>query len=302
MSTQKSFVGRLKSIFVGDSKQYKAAFNALRDFATHTDVDEKERDRLKQQAIAAAEGYIINRSGVRDHQYGRDRFDAMMKSLGELMTPEDFQTCCNSVSALRQEMYGSDKYRIDPKKYLLTKASRKAFEEMEEEQRAEKAKSTDVTPEKVKAESRQRGEEEIKKAKEAETAERMEEMIQSRAKMDAAIILNDERVKNDRDSNNMTLAERNQKNLERLRKFDPKKYNEGYLDIKRRLKNHPAFRLAAEPIIKKRKLEEYFTVPETHTEKMDQTVVDTLKRQVDELNALDQQKQQEVKGVEPTLG
>lgn len=111
----KSFTGRLKSFFVGNSKQYNEAFNAL------DEVVNGKGD--KYTAERKIKDYLTLRGGkVRDHEYGRDRFDLMMQGLATLMEPKKFAEFCGSIDADRNRLsngaYGKKGGKIEPAQYL----------------------------------------------------------------------------------------------------------------------------------------------------------------------------------------
>ena len=110
-STQKSFVGKLKSFFVGNSKEYNDAFAAMEGLANGT-LD-------PQQAKEAIRKYLDLRGNkVRDHQYGRDRFDAMMKGLALVSRPKEFENFCQDLTEARQyRSKGAYKGKVDPADY-----------------------------------------------------------------------------------------------------------------------------------------------------------------------------------------
>jgi len=96
-TTSKSFTGKLKSWFVGNSTEYKNAIASLKDFASGRGN--------KETAIEKIKAYLdIRKSKVRDHQYGRDRFQGFMESLQTLMDPQDFQKYCDGVNKARKVM------------------------------------------------------------------------------------------------------------------------------------------------------------------------------------------------------
>lgn len=125
-STQKSFAGKLKSFFVGNSKEYETALKAVKGLADGT-AD-------KQQAAIDIMGYLdMRKDKVRDHEYGRDRFDAMMKSLATVMEPEAFEAYCDSVDQARKQRDPNYKGKTDANAYLTDEdkqllAERKAAE------------------------------------------------------------------------------------------------------------------------------------------------------------------------------
>ena len=93
-TTSKSFTGKLKSWFIGNSSEYKNAINALKGFS--------KGEVEKEDAIESIKTYLdIRKSKVRDHQYGRDRFQGFMESLQTLMEPAEFQKYCDGVNKAR---------------------------------------------------------------------------------------------------------------------------------------------------------------------------------------------------------
>lgn len=109
-STQKSFVGRIKSFFVGNSKEYNNALAAMENVAQGGDP---------AQAKDAIKKYLDLRGNkVRDHQYGRDRFDAMMKGLALVSRPKEFENFCQDLTEARQaRSNGAYKGKLDPMDY-----------------------------------------------------------------------------------------------------------------------------------------------------------------------------------------
>ena len=94
-SASRSFSGRLKSWFVGNSKEYNKALTALKGYASG--------GVKKETAVKYIKDYLdIRRSKVRDHQYGRDRFQGFMESLETLMEPKEFKEYCDSVNVARK--------------------------------------------------------------------------------------------------------------------------------------------------------------------------------------------------------
>ena len=109
-STQKSFMGKLKSFFVGNSKEYNNALAAMENVAQGGDP---------AQAKDAIKKYLDLRGNkVRDHQYGRDRFDAMMKGLALVSRPKEFENFCQDLTEARQaRSNGAYKGKLDPMDY-----------------------------------------------------------------------------------------------------------------------------------------------------------------------------------------
>ena len=113
-TTDKSFTGKLKSWFVGNSSEYKNAIKALKGYAGGT-VDKKE-------AIDKITKYLdIRKNKVRDHQYGRDRFQGFMESLQTLMDPQQFKEYCDGVNMDRKVLDKAyDPRHVQPQMYTPT--------------------------------------------------------------------------------------------------------------------------------------------------------------------------------------
>ena len=102
---------KLKSWFVGNSDEYDTALKALKDFGGGKGG--------KQEAIDSVKQYLdLRGSKVRNTQFGRDRFDGMMKSLATLMNPEEFAKYCKEVDGARLDRDKSYKGVINPYNYL----------------------------------------------------------------------------------------------------------------------------------------------------------------------------------------
>lgn len=131
-STQKSFTGRLKSFFVGNSAEYKAAFSAIQSLGGQTDMTPEQRNNAKD----AIRRYLdLRGKKVRDHQYGRDRFDAFMKGMSMLMEPQEFVDYCNKLNADRGAIDSGYKGHIDPEDYMTEVAREKRAAEQERKAR-----------------------------------------------------------------------------------------------------------------------------------------------------------------------
>ena len=110
----KSFTGKLKSWFVGNSKEYKNAIKSLKDFS--------KNEATKDEAIKNIKAYLdIRRDKVRDHQYGRDRFQGFMESLQTLMEPAEFKEYCAEVGKARNERDKNyDPNQVQPEQFAPT--------------------------------------------------------------------------------------------------------------------------------------------------------------------------------------
>ena len=126
-SEQKSFYGAIKSFFVGNSKEYDAALKAVEGLADGTGDPKKAKQAIEQ--------YLDLRGNkVRDHQFGRDRFDAMMKSLALVSTPREFIEYCEKTEQARfDRAKGAYKDVIDVSKYLSPEEIAKGKEQMKQQ-------------------------------------------------------------------------------------------------------------------------------------------------------------------------
>lgn len=105
-----SFSAKLKSFFVGNSREYKQAMEALEGASKGT--------VSKEEAAEAIKHYLdIRKDKVRNHQYGRDRFDGMMKGLRTLMEPKEFEAYCKGVDEARRQRDPKYNGKTDPDKY-----------------------------------------------------------------------------------------------------------------------------------------------------------------------------------------
>lgn len=284
-STQKSFTGKLKNIFSGNSELYKDALGAMKKLASGEIRNPQDMQRAKD----AIESYVINRGGkVRDHQYGRDRFDAFMKGLGEIMSPEEFRRTCVGLNETRRS---NGEQRINPEDYLMTPEKKAAFRKaVEREQKRAAAEKQSES-----AYLRQVKEESDREAQQKAEAEQKAAESAKQLKDDENSILKDDAARGRKDSNGLSLTERNQYDLDRLRRYkaeDLADYNNANVrkSIENRLRQHPSFRLAAQEIIREKGMEKLFKIPETHPEKMSPQAAEKLGRQVKSLQALDRQK------------
>ena len=110
----RSFVGKLKSFFVGNSREYKEAIKSLNGFSAGT--------TSREDAIKGIKAYLnIRKNKVRDHQYGRDRFQGFMESLQTLMNPVEFKEYCAEVGMARQSRDKNyDPTQIQPERFSPT--------------------------------------------------------------------------------------------------------------------------------------------------------------------------------------
>ena len=294
-STSKSFTGKLKSIFVGNSKQYKAALKAMKDLAGGTVKNPVDMTKAKQAIV----DYILVRGGKeRDHQYGRDRFDAFMKGLGEVMTPQEFLRCCQEVNKRREATYGNTSYNIKGENYLQGEQLDAFKKEETKELAAERA-----ALHKRNSTAKLRDEEQEKAHATNERRDKIKELAKNekdRASDDAQRIHNDASsiAKGEKPSSGMTIPERDQYYLDSIRKAanllkDPNaKIDIDGLRFKvsKRSEEHPAFRLVAQKLIQDKGLTKKFGYQETYTRKMDPAALEALEKQVKNLQEQDREK------------
>ena len=147
-STQKSFTGKLKSWFVGNSNEYKEAYDAMGDLAYDKDMPEEKRTEAKEKIKK-----YLNLRGkkVRDHQYGRHRFDAFMKGLATVMEPQEFKDYCEQINASRKALDKNNKALVSAKDYMAPEA----YQQLEQEQ----AKTEPTKTEPAKTETVKTGQE-----------------------------------------------------------------------------------------------------------------------------------------------
>ncbi len=292
-STHKSFTGTLKNIFAGNSKQYEAAFKAMQDLAQGKAQAGAERDNAKK----AIKDYILARGGKeRDHEYGRDRFNAFMKGLSETMDAKEFMQTCAEVNQMRERTYGGSKaYNIKATDYFMTEEKKQAYlaEEKKvlaaakaERHRDSVLKATD--DELAKAHARNERDKEIEKLSEEE---------QTKTSTDERNILRDAKTISDgvKVSKDKTLPQRDQDYLNWIRRSaqlvnnpaEQSKINGLRDKLNERFREHPALRLVAGKLIQDKGLQNVFPVPETYTRKMSPEATDALEKQVKDLQAQD---------------
>lgn len=126
-STQKSFFGKLKNIFVGNSNQYKLALAAMKELAE----GKVKADDMEAKTNAIVDYVLLRGDKVRDHEYGRDRFDAFLKGLGEIMEPDKFLECCNTLNKRREQWYGNTSFSIHAENYVPTEEKRDALRKLQ---------------------------------------------------------------------------------------------------------------------------------------------------------------------------
>ena len=186
-TTSKSFTGKLKSWFVGNSKEYKNAITSLKKFA-----DGKGK---KEDAIESIKAYLdIRKSKVRDHQYGRDRFQGFMESLQTLMDPQDFKDYCVSVNEARKVMDKEyDPRHVQPEMFSPSSENSVLGDLLDEDTKARAAEAKRAAEEaKVREEEEKIREEENRKERE-EQKKKQEEYDR---KVEEQIKLEEEQKKN----------------------------------------------------------------------------------------------------------
>ena len=131
----KSFAGRLKSFFVGNSKEYDRAFKSLKDLTEGKGDKAAAEQNIKQ--------YLTLRGKkVRDHQYGRERFEYMMHGLATVMDPMKFEAFCAEIDQDRRALSkNAYKGTIDATQYM-TEAQKKQLAAQKEEARIKDERMT----------------------------------------------------------------------------------------------------------------------------------------------------------------
>ncbi|MBQ9719375.1 MAG: hypothetical protein IJV64_01640 [Oscillospiraceae bacterium] len=115
-TTSKSFSGKLKSWFVGNSKEYDKALKAMQDVSEGKVSKEKAKESIMD--------YLdIRKNKVRDHQYGRERFDGFMKGLQTLMEPQEFADYCKGVDDARRARDPNYRGVTNPEDYMPDRSS-----------------------------------------------------------------------------------------------------------------------------------------------------------------------------------
>ena len=123
-TSSKTLTGKLKSFFVGNSKEYDTAFKAMQDLSNGKTTPEQAKDAIKN--------YLdIRKDKVRNHEYGRDRFKLMMQGLQSVMKPQEFADYCKSVDADRAvRSKGNYHGETHPEDYYPTRSAKKNVAEM----------------------------------------------------------------------------------------------------------------------------------------------------------------------------
>ena len=122
-STSSSFTGKLKSWFVGNTEEYGRAYEAMQGISAGT--------MSKEDAKKAITTYLdLRKKKVRNHQYGRDRFDGFMKGLQTIMEPEEFEAYCKGVDVARRKRDPDYRGVTAPEAYMPEKTAGEHLEEM----------------------------------------------------------------------------------------------------------------------------------------------------------------------------
>lgn len=297
-STQKSILGKIKSFFVGNSQQYKAAFKAMQDLANGKVQTQEQREAAKD----AIEDYVMNRGDkVRDHQYGRDRFDAMMKGLGEIMEPEEFLETVNRINRLREERSHTRENAINGEDYLPDGPGKDAYKKV----KAAYDKQQKIQHQKEVSYLAERRQESRQAAWEAEPDQmRLRDDAQT-IEADAKRLAQWKKSRNpDPQTRPKSMMERNQEYLDMLRKVTPQQLaNQEFKNrftekVNTHLRDHPSFRILADSIIKERGMDNLFQVPDFH-KTLGGESREVLDQQIKHLWNLDVQKHPELKDKEP---
>ena len=149
-TTSKSFGGKLKSFFVGNSKEYDKALKAMEDVS--------EGKVSKEDAKKSIMDYLdIRKNKVRDHQYGRERFDGFMKGLQTLMEPQEFLDYCKGVDDARRARDPSYKGVTNPEDYMSPEARQKLAQEREQQAAEREAQEAKLDEERLAKDAQEPG-------------------------------------------------------------------------------------------------------------------------------------------------
>ena len=145
-STHKSFTGKLKSWFVGNSDEYKKAYKAMQGIVNGTITHEQAKKDITA---------YLNLRGkkVRNHQYGKDRFDAFMSGLSTIMKPAEFRDFCHTIDVERYSIDNS--YKIGTTKADNYKTPEQKLSDIDlenDEKRMNNAMKSKATQEKQRTE------------------------------------------------------------------------------------------------------------------------------------------------------
>ena len=176
-SASRSFSGRLKSWFVGNSKEYDKALTALKGFANG--------GVRKETAVKYIKDYLdIRKHKVRDHQYGRDRFQGFMESLETLMEPKEFKEYCDEVNAARKSRDAQyDPRHVQPEQFS-PQSDKSVLKGLlaEEQTQIENRKKTDLANEAAQRVKREADAKKYKKMQEEFDKELEEELAAQNGK------------------------------------------------------------------------------------------------------------------------
>ena len=176
-SASRSFSGRLKSWFVGNSKEYDKAITALKGYANG--------GVRKETAVKYIKDYLdIRKHKVRDHQYGRDRFQGFMESLETLMEPKEFKEYCDEVNAARKSRDAQyDPRHVQPEQFS-PQSDKSVLKGLlaEEQTQIENRKKTDLANEAAQRVKREADAKKYKKMQEEFDKELEEELAAQNGK------------------------------------------------------------------------------------------------------------------------
>lgn len=176
-SASRSFSGRLKSWFVGNSKEYDKALTALKGFANG--------GVRKETAVKYIKDYLdIRKHKVRDHQYGRDRFQGFMESLETLMEPKEFKEYCDEINTARKSKDAQyDPRHVQPEQFS-PQSDKSVLKGLlaEEQTQIENRKKTDLANEAAQRAKREAEAEKYKKMQEEFDKELEEELAAQNGK------------------------------------------------------------------------------------------------------------------------
>ena len=87
-------------------------------------INSRQRKKIRQKKTSRSISTSAAKK-VRDHAYGRDRFDAFMKGLATVMEPQEFKDYCEEVNQIRSKIDKAGKSKIDPETYKTPEARQK---------------------------------------------------------------------------------------------------------------------------------------------------------------------------------
>ena len=120
--------------------------------------DVSEGKVSKEDAKKSIMDYLdIRKNKVRDHQYGRERFDGFMKGLQTLMEPQEFADYCKGVDDARRARDPSYKGVTNPEDYMSPEARQKLAQEREQQAAEREAQEAKLDEERLAKDAQEPG-------------------------------------------------------------------------------------------------------------------------------------------------